>query len=704
MGVRLLLVLSFGGLAFVAVAVLLAMGWLFDSAASEAERSAIHELLVVYRTATGVLVVALVAVAWVAVDRAVAAPLVGLTRDIQTLTHANPDHEIDFAAARSLGELPVALRGMVGELAVARQEVNRLVADATTRADEQKGRLEAILRDLHQGVVVCTLNHHILLYNRRALELLHVSGELGLGRPLFSLTSRQPFLHALQSLTARLGEDDERPQDLTVPFLASTLDGRFTLQGRMSLILDPGGAPLSYVITFDDNTHELAVLGRRDNLLHEASEGLRRPVANLRAAAETLLSHRGMTAAERTAFEEVIANESRALSARLETLADEYRRVITSSWPATDVYSADLLGALVGRLGEDAAIEAVMTGIPHWLRGDSYTLLELMDHLIRKVHESTGATAFDLEAATGEHHVYLDAIWSGRPIAASALESWLDATLTGTPGALTARDIIEHHKSELWSEPHREGFARLRMPLPAAAAPALRNDRHPLPARPEFYDFGLLDRPVNLEKKGGQPLKSLTYVVFDTETTGLKPSEGDEMISIAGVRVVNERILTGESFSRFINPGRPVPRQSTRFHGITDEMVRDMPPARIVLPQFQNFVEGAVLVAHNAAFDVKFLKLKETECGVSFDNPVLDTLLLSVFLHDHTPDHTLEGLAARFGIGVEGRHTALGDALVTAAIFLRMIDLLEAVGVRTLDEAMEASDRMVRVRARQAKF
>ena len=135
-------------------------------------------------------------------------------------------------------------------------------------------------------------------------------------------------------------------------------------------------------------------------------------------------------------------------------------------------------------------------------------------------------------------------------------------------------------------------------------------------------------------------------------------------------------------------------------------MVVDQPPASVVLPEFRRYVDDAVLVAHNAAFDMKFLKLKEQATGVVFDNPVLDTLLLSVFLHDHIESHSLDAIAERFGVTVdaETRHTALGDSLVTAVLFLKMINLLEAGGITTLDQARDAGSKMVEVRKQQEQF
>ena len=231
------------------------------------------------------------------------------------------------------------------------------------------------------------------------------------------------------------------------------------------------------------------------------------------------------------------------------------------------------------------------------------------------------------------------------------------------------------------------------------------SDQSILKDRPEFYDFSLFDRDTSLDQLD-VPLSDLTYVVFDSETTGLRPSQGDEVVQISGLRIVDKRILVDESFDELVNPGFPIPPASTRFHGITDDMVAEAPPVAEVLQRFAEFTAGSILVAHNAAFDMKFLKLKEESSGVSFDNPVLDTLLLSFVMQPNHSAHTLDAIAARFGIEIppEARHTARGDALSTAEVFLRMLDTLPSQGILTLRHAIDATNQVFEIRRMQEQF
>jgi len=226
--------------------------------------------------------------------------------------------------------------------------------------------------------------------------------------------------------------------------------------------------------------------------------------------------------------------------------------------------------------------------------------------------------------------------------------------------------------------------------LPAGAVPGA------LPPRPTFYDFGLLATGPVPEDLGARRLADLAFVVVDTETTGLKPDEGDEIVQIGAVRVAGGAVRDGETFDTLVDPGRPIPPASTRFHGLTDDSVADAPDIAAALADLREFAGDAVLVAQNAAFDMRFIRAGQRRAGVLFDMPVLDTMLLSAYLHPGEGDHTLDGLAARYGVSVEGRHTALGDALVTARVLCRMLPLLAASGVETLDEAEAACTRAAR--------
>ena len=112
-----------------------------------------------------------------------------------------------------------------------------------------------------------------------------------------------------------------------------------------------------------------------------------------------------------------------------------------------------------------------------------------------------------------------------------------------------------------------------------------------------------------------------------------------------------------------------------------------------MLPRFQAIAADTVLVAHNAAFDMRFLQLQESATGLCFGQPVLDTLLLSAVVHPHQDSHALEAIAQRLGVVVQGRHTALADAMVTAEVFLKLVPLLAAMGIHTLGQAREAAQK-----------
>ncbi|HEY0835917.1 MAG TPA: exonuclease domain-containing protein [Azospirillum sp.] len=659
---------------------------------------------------------------WWVVDRHLLRAGQTLAREAAMIAHGTAAARVPVERYGDLALLARAVNTLGDKLAGARRDIDRAVAESTAKAEEQKGRLGTILRDLHEGVLVCNLKHQILLYNQTVLDLLRLTGDLGLGRSLLHFVLAEPITHTLERLTLRVREGRHRTHahGTTAQFVGGTVDGRILLEGRMSVILQDGGqdggdpdAPpviTGYVVTLQDATGELAALGQRDRLLREATEGIRGPIANLRAALETLADTPDLDAENRRCFETAMLESCNALSDRLEQVTADYRSVMTGSWPMSDIHSSNLGNLIRHRVGAEAGYGVTLTGLPQWLHCDSYSLVVLFDHLIRQIHGLTGVAGFDLSAEHEGQWVYLDVTWRGTPLPSGTVDGWLDHPLPDALGGLTVGDVLMHHKSTLWSEAPkgREGCARLRVPLPPALSPptahAVAAAAARTTARPEFFDFSLLHQPLATSELGRTPLEALHYVVFDTETTGLSPSGGDEIIQIAAVRIVNGRILTGETFNQLVNPGRRIPPESIPFHHITDDMVADKPSIAQVLPQFRAFVSGAVIVAHNAAFDLKFLKMKEKAAGVRFDCPVLDTMLLSRMLQGDDGDHTLDGIAQRLGIEVVDRHTALGDSLVTAAVFLRMIDMLRERDVRTLDDAIRGANILVELAQRERVF
>ncbi|WP_040566342.1 3'-5' exonuclease, partial [Magnetospirillum molischianum] len=526
----------------------------------------------------------------------------------------------------------------------------------------------AILNDLHEGVLVCNQRHQLVLYNEVAFDMLRATAELGLGRSLFETLSREPVVYMFDRLCGHLNRSARG-----IPFLAGTVDDRMLFQARMSLIRTGSGPVTGYVVTLVDAAPQLAGLAGRAELLREAAETIEAPLARIAAA---------------TSEAPLVQRDCLDASRGVRRLTEGYDRLLSSWWPMADIVSTELLSFVCSRLGDDVA--ATVIGLPVWLHGDSHSLVLAVEALVRHTADRLEIDAVDLSAGADEESAWVEFSWAGSGVEFADMERWLGQPLTAL-GGITLRDVLLHHAGAVPELRRTESGGAVRLPVPKAQQ-RRRPERPALPARPEFHDLALLEQARETGALGSCPLKSLSFVVFDTETTGLQPSQGDRIVSIAGVRIVNGRILSGESFNRVVNPGRPIPVESVRFHGITDAMVRDKPPAEVVLPQFRAYVADSVLVAHNAAFDLKFLRMNEQAMAISFDCPVLDTMILSSFLDGPEAGHSLDIICERYGIVVTDRHTALGDAMVTAAVLLCQIEALEGRGIVTLDQAVKTLD------------
>jgi DNA polymerase III subunit epsilon len=626
-----------------------------------------------------------------------------LARGVRTVLESrSADASLGALPAHDLGDLPGAVDELVTAMRATRREGRKAAETEAARVDAQKAWLEAILQGLSEGVFVCNRQHRIMLYNRAAAALVEAPDRVGLGRSMADVLSIAPLRHSLARLENRARSDEGGADEgLLAPFVCTVVDRGKMLHGRMALLHDRAGAVSGYLVTLTDISGELALLAKGDGVRRALTRDLRAMVGNLRAAAETMVAFPDMPPEDRGAFERVVLEESETITATLDALGEEIRGHMLGRWPMADVYVTDLVRCLEQNL-EGSGIRVSLVGMPLWLHGDSLSLIQVLESLVRRL-AAEGVEAFDLEPMLGDKRVYLDLLWQGDPVPAAVLESWLEAPAGAEAGAQALRDVLERHGSEPWSkEADRAGWAMLRLPLLAPDRPQFEPEKPRMPARPEFYDFGLMREHQGDAAMAAAKLRDLPFVVFDCEMTGLQPMAGDEIIQIAGVRVVQGRILTGEGFDRLVNPGRPIPPASIKFHGLTDADVAGKPGIAAVLPEFRTFVEDAVLVGHNAAFDMKFISLKQAEAGVSFDNPVLDTMLLSKLLDEEEEDHSLDALCERYGIAITGRHTALGDTIGTAELLLKLFDRLEAQGLTTFGEVMKASNMAAQLRHRGA--
>jgi len=615
--------------------------------------------------------------------------------------------------------LALAVNALAGQRDSLRADMAEQVALASHEVEQERQRLAALMAELTQSVVVCNLDGRVLLFNARArlqFRALALSAQggpadaagrtiggadaLGLGRSIYGVLDRRLVAHALQAVQQRLQRGAAHP---SAQFVTATRGGQL-LRVQMAPVRAPkanADTPLNgFVLMLDNITRDMAENTVRDQLLHGLSEGHRGSLGNLQAALE-LLDDPALDAPTRERFMAVVRDEIRTMSRRLNDAADQGLRDIKTRWPLEDMLGADLVAAVAQRIESQLTVRVNVSNVDAalMLKVDSYSLIQALLHLAGHLAGEYGIQRLQLRLAGVDAAAQLDLVWAVQAMSTETVTAWEtdDIQDGGEATPLTVRDVVQRHGGALWFERARvwqEAFFRFLLPLADEAAPLQAGAQLPHDSRPEFYDFDLFALKGGGEQDAAwaqTPLAELVYTVFDTETTGLDPSAGDEIIQIGATRIVAGKLRRQACFEQLVDPQRSVPAAGVAIHGIQPEALKGQPLIDEVLPAFHAFAQDSVLVAHNAAFDMRFLQLKEASTGVRFHQPVLDTLLLSAVVHPQQASHRLEAIAERVGVPVLGRHTALGDAMVTAEVFLKLLPLLQAAGITTLQQALDAS-------------
>lgn len=170
-------------------------------------------------------------------------------------------------------------------------------------------------------------------------------------------------------------------------------------------------------------------------------------------------------------------------------------------------------------------------------------------------------------------------------------------------------------------------------------------------------------------------IHSAEIVVFDVETTGLFPQDGDRIVEIAAMKVRGGKVV--DQFYSLVNPKRPIPPEATSINQITEDMVADAPTADAVLPRLIDFISGGCVAGHNARFDMGFLCYELSLFGrrLKDDTPVVDTLKMAKGLLPYLSSYKLSYLARSLGVTVTQTHRAMADVELTVAVLLRMMEM-----------------------------
>jgi DNA polymerase III subunit epsilon len=634
--------------------------------------------------------------------------LLGMAEQLRLMLGANRNFRVKLDGPPEVQQLAQAANDLAAQRDALLDDVDSRIAQANASVEEEKNRLAALMSELAQAVVVCNLDGRILLYNNRArLQFKALSqgpttaaggALIGLGRSIFSILEKNQVEHSQEIIRQRLANG----KTALANFVTTTRGGQL-LRVQMVPVLSAAqeeGEPqmTGYVLTVDNITRALEEEARRDQALHSLTEGSRSALGSIRAAVANLIDYPEMDTELRERFVKVVDDEASRMSQRLDETMHEFSDSMKTRWPLEDVLALDIISAAQRRIEDKLKLPTKTEEVDEtlWIKADSFSLVFALVFVAERLQDHYQIRDLRFRTASEGKLAYLDIIWVGQAISSETFYTWEMETMQalGETSSLSLRDVVDRHGGEIWYQREKaahRAFFRFVLPMAVPEQEALDEQKRST-GRPEYYDFDLFkfeDKSIDLDRK----LSELTYTVFDTETTGLEPSNGDEIIQIGAARIVNNRLLKQEIFNQIVDPERPLKPESIPIHGITEDMVRGQPNIDVVMPGFHAFCEETVLIAHNAAFDMRFLQLKEERTGLRFTQPVLDTLLLSAVVHPNQGSHKLDAILERLGISIGTRHNALEDAVATGEVFLKLLPLLEEKGIVTVRQALEASEK-----------
>jgi DNA polymerase-3 subunit epsilon len=648
------------------------------------------------------LVFMVIALAWRMVD-GITKPIMKIKNGAEIISHINLGYRLKVDTGDELEQLSNEFNHMAESLQGAYGELEERVAQINHDLEDERNHLATLLRTMGDAVILINDETKVLLMNLRAKALLSTGPVSGIGTSLGRLLPAKRLDYYIRRVRDAWDEGGEAVERIIFP----CKEGGKLLRGVISAIPNAEGERAGYLLLLRDVTQDANRERDSEHILRELPAKLKGPVATIRSMVEILNRRCDLDPERHATFLAALSEESERTIEVLEELELASPDFQFVRWPIQPVdpkmLVEDSLRMEPGIFGSvnipDTPFPLVAVEPFGWLSA----LCAVLRWVIKK---SNGLIPVEVRLGVEEDSVVLTYKLNGE---VDTDPGELDAIVLEQPDeeSVPLKVIVRNNRAALWARQVEDGL-EVRLAMTKASvipdhnqAPRLVDDQV------EFYDFDIFAARPGIERQSQLEtnLTDLEFVVFDTETTGLNPSGGDRIISISGVRVRGGKVLKVDTFHSLVDPRMEIPAESIKIHGITQSMVEDAPTIRQVLPQFNEWVGNAVLVAHNAAFDMKMLEVSTEGRELPIlSNPVLDTLFLSYGAHRDLVGHSLDAMADRMGIVIEGRHTSLGDAIATAEILVRLIPILENRGVRTLAEAKRFCDKMLLLKWQSSRF
>jgi len=607
-------------------------------------------------------------------------PLKKICAEASVIYASNPSHRLSVSGPSDIKKLSGIINDFADMFENLNKDITQQILSARKETEKERNLLAAIMAELPQGVIICNNSGRILLFNSLAKNIFmgNKPGQkseqfIGLGRSIFHLIDKALIAHAVSEIEDRLKMEKAG----VASYFITPIHSGCLISAVAIPVLDQDRNMTGFILTFQDVTDDI---NQFDNIFKKTDKFRTRLLAH-----DPGLSRQSMTQEQ---FE--------ILHDQYEEIADTILDAILTGIPLGSLSIVEFINSLKAKL--DSACNVRLDTNLHVnyekILGDTYSLTTSLVFLFENLSDMTGEKIFRLSCTQHRDTIVFAIKWQKIMVYADDIKNLLFRPINGLPSLFyvfrqnrACFHIIEDGNKttcqidiSFQAESEKSGQEKRLSPVITGS-------------RPEFYDFNLFRTEDEDRDLLDTSLKNITYTVFDTETTGLDPDGGDEIISIAAVRIVNSRIIYQDIFEELVDPKRDIPLESYKIHGINYEMVTGKKDINAILPMFKKFASDTVLVGHNIAFDMKMLKVKEKTSGIKFTGPVLDTLLLSAILHPLHEHHDMENIARRLGVNILGRHTALGDAIASAEIFLKLLPILNSNGILTLRDAIKASKK-----------